>query len=148
VKAIARATRVCRWALGWGRGVWVVLLTLSGCGRPAAPVRGLSRFESNAGHYTVALASSPDPIPLGRPFDITVTVTPHRPSPPELEVVIDARMPEHFHGMNRVARMVRLDPTTWRGEGLLFHMPGHWELYVDITRDGMTERAQMDVYFK
>ena len=37
---------------------------------------------------------------------------------------------------------------SWKAEGMLFHMSGHWELYVDITQGGATERAQMDVDLK
>jgi len=29
--------------------------------------------------------------------------------------------------------------------GLRFHMPGRWELYFDVTRDGVLERAQIDL---
>jgi hypothetical protein len=28
--------------------------------------------------------------------------------------------------------------------GMLLHMIGHWELYVDLTRGPLTERAQFD----
>ena len=28
---------------------------------------------------------------------------------------------------------------------MLFHMPGYWEIHVDITRDEVTERAQFVV---
>jgi hypothetical protein len=56
-------------------------------------------------------------------------------------------MPAHFHGMNRVAKMSRAG-SAWKAEGLVFHMPGHWELYIDITQGGSTERAQIDVDLK
>jgi hypothetical protein len=31
---------------------------------------------------------------------------------------------------------------------MLFHMPGHWELYFDISRGGTSERAQFDIDLK
>ena len=30
-------------------------------------------------------------------------------------------------------------------EGMLFHMVGRWELYLDVTRGPLTERAQFEV---
>ena len=36
----------------------------------------------------------------------------------------------------------------FRAEGMLFHMPGHWEMYFDITQGGRSERAQVDVDLK
>ena len=50
--------------------------------------------------------------------------------------------------MTRLAKVTRGNGNSWKAEGLLFHMSGHWELYVDITQGGSTERAQMDVDLK
>ncbi|HVR85091.1 MAG TPA: hypothetical protein VMU54_12315 [Planctomycetota bacterium] len=61
---------------------------------------------------------------------------------------MDARMPAHFHGMNRVPKVTQQADGIFVAEGLLFHMPGHWELYFDITQGGKTERAQVDVELK
>ena len=126
----------------------VLLLALAGCGRPGSGVYGTQRIESNGGHYRITLLPAPDPIPRGLPFDVLVTVEPKGASRGPLEVLIDARMPEHFHGMNRLCTTRRVDPTSWRGEGLLFHMPGHWELDIDISEEGRTERAQWDLVLK
>jgi len=79
---------------------------------------------------------------------VTVTVTPKSGAGTDLEVLVDARMPAHFHGMNRVPKITRGTGNTWKAEGLLFHMSGHWELYVDITQGAATERAQLDVDLK
>lgn len=47
--------------------------------------------------------------------------------------------------MTRVAKVTRVEASIWKAEGLVFHMPGRWELYIDITDGGVTERAQLDV---
>ena len=57
-------------------------------------------------------------------------------------------MPEHGHGMNRVPRIEAKGGGRFRAEGLLFHMPGKWELYFDVTRGALTERAQADVHLE
>jgi hypothetical protein len=117
---------------------------LAACGAESAPRPAVHKFSSNAGKFQVALQSRPSPIPMNEPFDVSFTVTPAE----GIGVEVDARMPAHFHGMNRTAKLSRQPDGSWKAEGLLFHMPGHWELYVDITRGGVTERAQMDVDLK
>jgi hypothetical protein len=111
------------------------------------------KVESNGGTYTVCFVTAPDPIALNVPFDLKFSVVP-KSSPAlsspvtSLEVDVDARMPAHFHGMNRVPKLARQPDGSFIAEGLLFHMPGHWELYLDITQGGRTERAQFDVDLK
>ena len=144
------------WRRPWGSGsvrglaVPALAILLAGCGKPeetAAP-KAKAKLESNGGRYGVDLETSPNPIVVNQPFDVSVTVTPKSGTAADLEVLVDARMPAHFHGMNRVPKVTRGAGNTWKAEGLLFHMPGHWELYVDITQGGATERAQIDVNLK
>ena len=125
------------------RAVPGLLLALLSCGRSTDV--DARRFESALGNYVVVLRTTPSPIPLNQPFEARITVEPRvKPSGP-LAVDVDARMPEHFHGMNLVARTTAQPDGTFRTEGLLFHMPGRWELYVDIAEGGRTERAQTEV---
>jgi len=128
-----------------GATAWAIL-ALASCGGPAAP--DAARFESAQGSYVVTLRASPSPIPLNQPFEATIRVEPKKAPAGALTVEVDARMPEHFHGMNRVARTTRQADGSFRTEGLLFHMPGRWELYVDVTDGGKTERAQLEVNLK
>jgi len=129
----------------------VLLLAAAGCDAsstpgPAAPT-GKRKIESNGGRYVVELETAPSSIAVNQPFDVTLSVSPKSGSTSDLEVLVDARMPAHFHGMNRMAKMSRAG-SAWKAEGLVFHMPGHWELYIDITQGGSTERAQIDVDLK
>jgi hypothetical protein len=132
------------------RLLWILgILLVMGCSPSGSSgVRAARKTQSNAGGYTVTLEIHPDPIPLNQPFDVILTVVPTAKAPSELDVQVDARMPAHFHGMNRIPRMTRTGGDSWKAEGLLFHMPGSWELYVDITQGGATERAQLDVDLK
>ena len=45
-------------------------------------------------------------------------------------------------------RFSRLPDGSYKAEGMLFHMPGHWELYFDVSQGGRTERAQVDIQLK
>ena len=42
-------------------------------------------------------------------------------------------MPDHGHGTNYQARTSELGEGRYRVRGLLFHMPGLWEIYVDVA---------------
>jgi hypothetical protein len=129
-----------------------LVLAFAGCDGGSGPVpaaaSGKRSIDSNGGRYQVELEIQPAAIELNQPFDVTVTVTPKSGAGKDLDVLVDARMPAHFHGMNRAAKVARGSGNTWKAEGLVFHMPGHWELYVDITEGGVTERAQTDVNLK
>ena len=59
----------------------------------------------------------------------------------ETRVVVDATMPLHHHGMNRVPKIETEGDGRWRARGMLFHMPGEWELTIDLFERGVSERA-------
>ena len=101
---------------------------------------------SNAGRYHVSV-KAPDPFPLNELFSLEATVEegcdpPRRPVSASLRV--DAAMPQHRHGMNTDAVVTPLGGGRFRAQGLLLHMPGRWELDLDVTDHGVTERAQLD----
>ncbi|MCP3905698.1 MAG: hypothetical protein GY715_18890 [Planctomycetes bacterium] len=139
-------------------------LLLAGCGsdyeagtakgvadESAAPTGGPAPdggILSNGGTYYVVCKLDSDPIPLNEPFGFTVTVYEgeRRNVPvPDVVLLVDGRMPDHRHGMNREPTVRKRANGSFVVEDMLFHMPGFWELHMDVMRDGMTERAQLDV---
>jgi hypothetical protein len=60
-----------------------------------------------------------------------------------VRLVVDADMPEHLHGVNRAPRATRRADGTFRVENLYLHMPGWWEIYLDVAESPWTERAQL-----
>jgi hypothetical protein len=72
------------------------------------------------------------PIPVGQPFGVDFVLCPSTPAPDEVRV--DALLPEHRHGMNYRASVRSLGAQRYRAEGLLFHMPGRWDLIFDVRR--------------
>lgn len=114
----------------------------------SASTPGTQRVVSNAGTYEVFYVTEPSSIPMNEPFEIRACVTTPSAdaSPPSgLSLFVDAAMPEHQHGMNTKPSIQKADNGCYQIEGMLFHMPGRWELYFDITRDGITERAQTEI---
>lgn len=55
----------------------------------------------------------------------------------------DAAMPAHGHGLNLTPRTTPVAdrPGVYRIDGLLFHMPGAWELRIDVRENGREDRA-------
>jgi hypothetical protein len=116
----------------------------------APTAAGTGRYEclSNGGTYRVSYTPAPDPIPLNELFTLTAWIVPVEKAPPVTSLSalsVNAAMPEHDHGMNTRPRVVAQPDGSYRVEGLLFHMPGRWELYFDVSDGGSTERAQVEV---
>jgi hypothetical protein len=112
----------------------------------SAPVAlGPGVIASNGGTYGVRTSPAAGEFPDNEAFRFEVWVTAADGSKPALErlsLTVDAAMPQHGHGMNRVPRVSRLEPGHFLVEGMYFHMTGKWELYLDITDGALTERAQ------
>ncbi len=58
---------------------------------------------------------------------------------------LTAHMPAHMHGLNYSPNVKRISPTQFRIEGIFYHMPGYWQVYLDIQNLQRTERAQYDL---
>ncbi|MEM7407389.1 MAG: hypothetical protein AAF458_18975 [Pseudomonadota bacterium] len=57
---------------------------------------------------------------------------------------VDAVMPAHGHGMNYTPPTVEVADEPVAVTGLLFHMPGRWQLRFKLRGDGVTRRAHAD----
>jgi hypothetical protein len=114
---------------------------------PVAP-DGKTTALSNAGTWRVTWRAGPGTIPLNEGFSIDVWI--EDASDPErklesISLAVDAAMPDHGHGMNRKPRVTRNTDGSFRVDGMMFHMPGYWELYLDVLRGAIRERAQFAV---
>lgn len=122
------------------------LVAIAACVRGGDDTSGDLAREGNAktttswGTYVVQVRAISAPIAVGVPFSLEVRVTP-APASDDAAIAVDAGMPSHGHGMNLVPRTHRTDGERFTVDGMLLHMPGAWELYVDVTSAGETERA-------
>lgn len=87
-------------------------------------------------HWT----AEPAPIAVSRPFALRLGLCPVRA---EL-LRVDARMPEHRHGMNYRVSLAR-EGDEWLARGMVWHMPGHWELLLVLRLDGVEHRLVQSV---
>jgi hypothetical protein len=126
--------------------VWFTMAILEArTEQPVGEVDGGISLESNDGTFVLRYSSEPETIPWGERFSIDVSVARADGEPLQATLAVDARMPDHGHGMNREPKLERLNGSSWRVTNLLFHMPGYWEVYFDLTRGAVTERAQFSV---
>jgi hypothetical protein len=108
----------------------------AGCGEGLAAVTG----RATGAHYDVAFATHPAPIATGAHFALEVAVCPRGGAASPRALAVDAVMPEHRHGMNYRPTITVLGPGRYRAEGLMFHMPGRWDLLFDVDGGAGTER--------
>jgi len=101
------------------------------------------RLESS--DVVVLFRTVPSPIEIGQHFTVEALVCPTPPPGVAAGFMVDARMPEHRHGMNYRARVFRKPDGIYVAEGLLFHMPGLWQLMFDVERGGRMERLTTDI---
>ena len=101
------------------------------------------RLESS--DLVVLFRTVPSPIEIGRHFTVEALVCPTPPIGAAAGFMVDARMPEHRHGMNYRAHVFRKPDGIYVAEGLLFHMPGLWQLMFDVERAGRMERLTTDI---
>jgi hypothetical protein len=57
---------------------------------------------------------------------------------------LDASMPAHGHGMNYRASILPRDEGLFEAQGLMFHMPGKWQLRLDFTLEGEAGQVRLD----
>lgn len=111
---------------------------------PLADVIAARVGVTDGGTFRLAYAPNPDPLVQG-PFSLTLTVLnadDDSVAAANVEVVADAWMPAHGHGM-----IGATPSTTAQGEGVFvaegmnFIMGGAWELLIDVVVDDVTESA-------
>ncbi|MFZ5478414.1 MAG: FixH family protein [Myxococcota bacterium] len=99
------------------------------------------------GLYAIRYATSPDPVPLSTLFEVETFVTDARTGEPVEDAVVrvDARMPQHGHGMATKPEDVAGPHPDGRyvTRGMKLHMPGEWTLRFEV--DGPAGRDTLEV---
>ena len=102
--------------------------------------KGVARGESK--RYVVAWRADPAPVTVSRHFALDIVVCPKSGATPAQSLAVDATMPAHRHGMNYRPTITAKGAGRFRAEGLMFHMPGAWELTFDVGGDEGAERVR------
>jgi hypothetical protein len=125
-----------------GAGVIACAATILAAGSAAAcgeQLSGATRRIEDA-RYEIVFRSAPAPIETGKHFSLDFAVCPRGGAGAPDTVRVDAVMPEHRHGMNYRPVVVARGAGLYRADGLMFHMPGRWEIRFDIVSAAGTDR--------
>jgi hypothetical protein len=115
---------------------------------PVAPVEWREATSAD-GRYFVRWRPLAEPIPMADPFDVEVEIWTDETMSESGDydsILVDAGMPHHGHGMNVRPEQERRADGSWVARGMLMHMPGRWQVYVDVFDDGRLERAQWSMW--
>ena len=95
------------------------------------------------GIYNVAARSLLDPIAINRMHSWELTITTSDGAPVAgAKLEISGGMPVHDHGLPTAPKVTKdFNNGTYLIEGIKFHMPGDWELVVDIQTPRGNDRA-------
>ena len=104
-----------------------------------------ARHRAEAADFVVHFRADPASIEVGRLFAIEAVVCERQPGSVATELAIDANMPDHRHGMNYRPTIAPLGDRRFRADGLMFHMPGRWQLVFDVGTGARRERLTAEL---
>jgi len=104
---------------------------------------GARRIDS--AQFQLAFKLLPDPVPVGQHFAVEVVLCAKGDATLPAELRVDATMPEHKHGMNYRPSITSSGAGRYRAEGLMFHMPGRWELVFELRGRGAPLRLSQSL---
>jgi hypothetical protein len=117
---------------------------IPGCQQETVQVESTpARVETVSGKYLIQYQFNPDSVPKNEHFSVKISLSLKNENtmPDGLTIKVNADMPSHGHGMNTEPEIKQLSSGEFLVDGLLFHMGGDWELYIDVMEDGIPDRA-------
>jgi len=82
-------------------------------------------------HYSF----SPEKPVTGTYTDLLLTIC-EGTQPVKGRIKVEAVMPAHGHGMNYLPKITQVTDGNYVAKGLLFHMPGLWQIAVRLQQEG------------
>jgi hypothetical protein len=125
------------WAIAAALAAAAPAFASDGCNAPG------TRLESE--RYVVVYRTLPAKLAVGQHFAIDARVCAKGQGAPPTGLRVDATMPEHRHGMNYRATVAAKGGGRYVAEGLLFHMPGRWQVLFDVEARGTSERLASEL---
>ena len=105
--------------------------------------------QLNDGGTAVAYKTNPTRIEVDKPFSIEVVACvdgeKHMASS---RIRVDAGMPMHGYGMNYKPSERKIGPGHSSFDGMVFHMPGHWQIMFDVYEGDKRQRLNQKISVK
>lgn len=115
------------------------------------PLGAWADCEPGAGQTTaegrtikILFRTEPAPIKVGELFALHASVCVKSGVLLVRGFKVDASMPDHRHGMNYQPSVLRRGEREFVANGLMFHMPGRWQLVFDVDTANGRERVLYD----
>ena len=113
---------------------------------------GYAVAVSPGGRFTAAWRPIGGAVPVNELFQIEVLLFEGRctgdgTSRPLCGATVQASawMPEHMHGMNRRPNAIETEPGRYLVSGMMLHMEGFWQLFLDVTAAQGSERVEFAI---
>ena len=130
-------------------GISISLLTILTVSAFACPILQDPSFKQiSTQSYNIALNTIPEEIVVGEPFAVDLWVCDKTGSAFDGEVIANAMMPLHKHGMNYEPSIKAFDNGKFHLDGFVLHMQGKWQFIFDLRRDGRSETVSLDHILK
>jgi hypothetical protein len=97
--------------------------------------------QLNDGGTAVACKTNPARIEVVACIDGEKHMAPSR-------IRVDAGMPMHGHGMNYQPSERKIGPGHSSFDGMVFHMPGHWQIMFDVYKGDKRKRLTQKISVK
>lgn len=125
-----------------------LLFVLAGCTQATEeappPVHASGDIQTREGKYQIHWQASTDPIVLGELFEIDSTLKDKDGKTVETaSVTVDARMPQHGHGMSTRPQQQQKPDGHYQSSGMKFHMPGEWTIIFVVDGPAGPDRAEV-----
>ena len=121
---------------------------LMSCGAGTSETQAPASFGgvSERGLFVVEVELDGGVIPLNEPFELGVSLR-SGDDPTRLlsgrTLLVEGWMPGHGHGMLRQSQVDDLGDGRYRVRGMLFHMPGEWELRIKVIETRIEEEFRV-----
>ena len=138
------AAWLCRW---WIAALAVGGISVYGSAALAQCTAAPGALRAEGRTAVVLFSPRPAPVKIGEMFALDV-VTCAKGGDQTGEVralTVDATMPEHRHGMNYQPVVKNIGAGNFSATGLMFHMPGRWQLVFEIDTATGRERVLHDL---
>jgi hypothetical protein len=109
------------------------------------PDAGFEFANSRNGAFTAGWRPVGGAVPVNELFEIEVRLFEGRGRDKPLsgaQIQASAWMPEHMHGMHRQPQTQETAPGRYLVRGMLLHMEGTWQLFLDVIAGATSDRIE------
>ena len=101
-----------------------------------------TRVPSRANKYLVCWRAIGGSVPRNEDFELEVWALKDGQPVQDAVITVSGWMPDHGHGMLRQPSVEARSDGSFRVEGMLLHMRGHWQIFFEVLEGNLSETAE------